>query len=234
SKVDRSAAYAARYIAKNLVAAGVADECLVQLAYAIGVAKPVSVFVDTYGTAKNGLKDGEIAKKVAELFDLRPAKIIKKFGLKNPIYTPTASYGHMGRTPYTKQMLKSCDFTIIAHCDLIKKQNGPKVKSPLFDQNSDWYKKEIALLADKIASAGVVAEVNVGGMARGYMATPFPHGELLSLLIQKNVPLTLSSDSHSAETLDFAFDETVQMLKKAGCKELAFIEGKNSFKMQPL
>ncbi|MBQ6176224.1 MAG: methionine adenosyltransferase domain-containing protein, partial [Bacteroidales bacterium] len=102
SKVDRSAAYAARYIAKNLVAAGVADECLVQLAYAIGVAKPVSVFVDTYGTAKNGLKDGEIAKKVAELFDLRPAKIIKKFGLKNPIYTPTASYGHMGRTPYTK------------------------------------------------------------------------------------------------------------------------------------
>ena len=133
-----------------------------------------------------------------------------------------------------RQMLKSCDFTIIAHCDLIKKQNGPKVKSPLFDQNSDWYKKEIALLADKIASAGVVAEVNVGGMARGYMATPFPHGELLSLLIQKNVPLTLSSDSHSAETLDFAFDETVQMLKKAGCKELAFIEGKNSFKMQPL
>ena len=102
SKVDRSAAYAARYIAKNLVAAGVADECLVQLAYAIGVAKPVSVFVDTYGTAKNGLKDGEIAKKVAELFDLRPAKIIRKFGLKNPIYTPTASYGHMGRTPYTK------------------------------------------------------------------------------------------------------------------------------------
>ena len=133
-----------------------------------------------------------------------------------------------------RQMLKNCDFTIIAHCDLIKKQNGPKVKSPLFDQNSDWYKKEIALLADKIASAGVVAEVNVGGMARGYMATPFPHGELLSLLIQKNVPLTLSSDSHSAENLDFAFDETVQMLKKAGCKELAFIEGKNSFKMQPL
>ena len=102
SKVDRSAAYAARYIAKNLVAAGVADECLVQLAYAIGVARPVSVFVDTYGTAKNGLQDGEIAQKVGELFDLRPAKIIAKFGLKNPIYTPTAAYGHMGRTPYTK------------------------------------------------------------------------------------------------------------------------------------
>ena len=102
SKVDRSAAYAARYIAKNLVAAGVADECLVQLAYAIGVARPVSVFVDTYGTAKNGLQDGEIANKVNEIFDLRPAKIIAKFGLKNPIYAPTAAYGHMGRTPFTK------------------------------------------------------------------------------------------------------------------------------------
>ena len=102
SKVDRSAAYAARYIAKNLVAAGVADECLVQLAYAIGVAQPVSVFVDTYGTAANGLSDGEIAARVQELFDLRPAAIIKKFQLKNPIYAPTAAYGHMGRKPYTK------------------------------------------------------------------------------------------------------------------------------------
>ena len=102
SKVDRSAAYAARYIAKNLVAAGVASECLVQLAYAIGVAKPVSVFVDTYGTAAGGLSDGEIAQKVQELFDLRPAAIIRRFGLKNPIYSPTAAYGHMGRKPYTK------------------------------------------------------------------------------------------------------------------------------------
>ena len=101
SKVDRSAAYAARYIAKNLVAAGVADECLVQLAYAIGVAKPVSVFVDTYGTGKN-FSDGEIAEKVSQLFDLRPAAIIRKFGLKNPIYAPTAAYGHMGRKPYRK------------------------------------------------------------------------------------------------------------------------------------
>ena len=105
SKVDRSAAYAARYIAKNLVAAGVADECLVQLAYAIGVARPVSVFVDTYGTAKNGLQDGEIAKKINEIFDLRPAKIIKKFGLKNPIYAPTAAYGHMGRNPERKAVI---------------------------------------------------------------------------------------------------------------------------------
>ena len=102
SKVDRSAAYAARYIAKNLVAAGVADECLVQLAYAIGVAQPVSVFVDTYGTAKNGLTDGEIAEKVKQLFNLTPAGIIRKFQLKNPIYEPTAAYGHMGRKPYRK------------------------------------------------------------------------------------------------------------------------------------
>ena len=102
SKVDRSAAYAARYIAKNLVAAGVADQCLVQLAYAIGVARPVSVFVDTYGTAAKGLSDGEIATKLQEIFDLRPAAIIRKFGLKNPIYAPTAAYGHMGRKPYRK------------------------------------------------------------------------------------------------------------------------------------
>ncbi len=102
SKVDRSAAYAARYIAKNLVAAGVADECLVQLAYAIGVAEPVSVFVDTYGTAAAGLSDGEIAAKVREIFPLRPAAIIRKFGLKNPIYAPTSAYGHMGRKPFKK------------------------------------------------------------------------------------------------------------------------------------
>ena len=102
SKVDRSAAYAARYIAKNLVAAGVADEVLVQLAYAIGVARPVSIFVNTYGTAKNGLSDAIIAEKVGEIFDLRPAQIIEKFQLKNPIYEPTASYGHVGRKPYTK------------------------------------------------------------------------------------------------------------------------------------
>ena len=110
SKVDRSAAYAARYIAKNLVAAGVASECLVQLAYAIGVARPVSVFVDTYGTAAQGLSDGEIAAKVQEIFDLRPAAIIRRFGLKNPIYSPTAAYGHMGRKPYTKMVkVQGCE-----------------------------------------------------------------------------------------------------------------------------
>ena len=102
SKVDRSGAYAARYIAKNLVAAGVADEIEVQLAYAIGVARPISVYINTYGTAKAGLDDGQIAEKVKELFDLRPAAIIDKFGLKNPIYEPTAAYGHFGKDPYVK------------------------------------------------------------------------------------------------------------------------------------
>jgi S-adenosylmethionine synthetase len=102
SKVDRSAAYMARYIAKNLVAAGAADEILVQLAYAIGVARPVSVFVNTYGTGLEGHSDGEIAEKIQEIFDLRPGAIIARFGLKNPIYEPTAAYGHMGRKPYVQ------------------------------------------------------------------------------------------------------------------------------------
>ena len=99
SKVDRSAAYAARHIAKNLVAAGVADEALIQLSYAIGVAEPVSVFVNTYGTAKVNLTDGEIAQKVKVLFDLRPKAIEERLKLRNPIYSETASYGHVGRTP---------------------------------------------------------------------------------------------------------------------------------------
>lgn len=107
SKVDRSAAYATRHIAKNLVAAGVADQALVQVAYAIGVAKPVGLYVTTYGTTKalgaNGqpLTDGEIADKVHELFDLRPYAIVERLGLRNPIFGVTAAYGHMGRQPGT-------------------------------------------------------------------------------------------------------------------------------------
>ena len=97
SKVDRSAAYASRHIAKNMVAAGVADELLVQLAYAIGVADPVGVFVETYGTKKVDLTDGEIAEKIKEIFDLRPAAIEERLKLRNPIYLETAAYGHMGR-----------------------------------------------------------------------------------------------------------------------------------------
>ncbi|MEE1102976.1 MAG: methionine adenosyltransferase [Alistipes sp.] len=106
SKVDRSAAYAARHIAKNMVAAGVADEVLVQLSYAIGIAQPLSVYVETYGSKRpaqlEGMTDGEIARKVEKLFDLRPAAIVKRFGLQNPIFEATASYGHFGNRPYTK------------------------------------------------------------------------------------------------------------------------------------
>jgi S-adenosylmethionine synthetase len=99
SKVDRSAAYATRHIAKNLVAAGVCDEVLVQVAYAIGVAKPVGLYVNTHGTAKVKLNDGEIAKKVEKIFDMRPYFIEQRFSLRTPIYSETAAYGHMGREP---------------------------------------------------------------------------------------------------------------------------------------
>jgi len=99
SKVDRSAAYAARHIAKNLVAAGVADEMLVQVSYAIGVAKPINIFVDTYGRSHVNMTDGEIAQKIDELFDLRPKAIEERLKLRNPIYAETAAYGHMGRKP---------------------------------------------------------------------------------------------------------------------------------------
>lgn len=99
SKVDRSAAYASRHIAKNLVAAGIADEILVQVSYAIGVVEPTSVFVNTYGTSKVNLTDGEIAKKIVELFDLRPFAIEERLKLRNPIYLESAAYGHMGKQP---------------------------------------------------------------------------------------------------------------------------------------
>ena len=124
SKVDRSAAYAARYLAKNLVAAGVADECLVQLAYAIGVAEPVSVCVDTYGTGHTGFSDAEIAEKVHRLFDLRPAAITRKFGLKNPIYEPTAAYGHMGRKPYVKDGIQFFGWELLDGVDRIRQAFG--------------------------------------------------------------------------------------------------------------
>ncbi len=104
SKVDRSAAYAARHIAKNMVAAGLADEVLVQIAYAIGVAEPVGVYLNTYGTAKVNLTDSEIAEKIKALFDLRPSAIVKRFGLKNPVFSPTAAYGHMGRKSYRSKV----------------------------------------------------------------------------------------------------------------------------------
>jgi len=103
SKVDRSAAYAARHIAKNMVAAGVASEMLVQLSYAIGVAQPVGIYVNTYGTSNFDLSDKDIAEKIKKLFDLRPAAIEETLKLRNPIYSETASYGHMGRKPEKKE-----------------------------------------------------------------------------------------------------------------------------------
>lgn len=120
SKVDRSAAYAARYIAKNLVAAGVAHEVLVQISYAIGVAEPVSVYVNTYGSAKVNLSDREIADKVSGLFDLRPGAIEEKLCLRQPIYEETASYGHMGRTPQVvrKQFVDSNGNTLTREVEL--------------------------------------------------------------------------------------------------------------------
>jgi S-adenosylmethionine synthetase len=136
SKVDRSAAYAMRHIAKNMVAAGLADEVLAQVAYAIGVAKPVGVYVNTFGTANVKMDDGEIARRIASLFDLRPAVIIKRLGLKNPIFLPTAAYGHMGRTPYTAKVTlmrngstesKEVDFFAwekLDYVDRIKKEFG--------------------------------------------------------------------------------------------------------------
>ena len=98
SKVDRSAAYATRHIAKNIVAAGLADEALVQVAYAIGVAEPMGLYVNTHGTSKVNMTDGEIAKKLAGIFDMRPYAIEQRFALRTPIYSETAAYGHMGRT----------------------------------------------------------------------------------------------------------------------------------------
>jgi S-adenosylmethionine synthetase len=110
SKVDRSAAYAARHIAKNMVAAGVADQVLIQVAYAIGVAQPVGLYVNAFGTARvkdkkgNVLHNGAIAEKIAKIFDMRPYAIVERFGLKNPVYQPSASYGHFGRDYFTKEV----------------------------------------------------------------------------------------------------------------------------------
>ena len=110
SKVDRSAAYAARHIARNMVAAGVADEMLVQLSYAIGIAEPISIYVDTYGKARVPISDQEIATRIGEIFDLRPKAIEDRLKLRNPIYSETAAYGHMGRTPRTVQKTFTCRY----------------------------------------------------------------------------------------------------------------------------
>ncbi|MDI3525935.1 MAG: S-adenosylmethionine synthetase [Tenuifilum sp.] len=121
SKVDRSAAYAARHIAKNMVAAGIADEVLIQVAYAIGVAEPVGLYVNTYGTSHVNLSDGEIAKKISKIFDMRPGAIVKRLGLKNPIFEETAAYGHFGRDYYKREV----EFILNGICEgekIVKKE----------------------------------------------------------------------------------------------------------------
>ncbi|QHS58977.1 methionine adenosyltransferase [Chitinophaga agri] len=135
SKVDRSAAYATRHIAKNLVAAGLCDEALVQVSYAIGVAKPCGLFIDTRGTAKVQLNDGEIARKVEEIFDLRPYAIEQRLKLRNPIYSDTAAYGHMGR-----------DSKVVTKVFNKGKKNEKKVEVELFT----WEKLDYV---DKVKSA---------------------------------------------------------------------------------
>jgi S-adenosylmethionine synthetase len=131
SKVDRSAAYATRHIAKNMVAAGLCDEVLVQVAYAIGVAEPVGLYVNTYGTSHVAMSDGDIARRIGTIFDMRPYAIIERFGLKNPIFAPTAAYGHMGRDPYSapvtlidaqgNERVKTVDFFAWEKLDMVDK-----------------------------------------------------------------------------------------------------------------
>ena len=121
SKVDRSAAYAARHIAKNLVAAGVADEILVQISYAIGVAQPISIFVDSYGTSHVNESDSEIAAVINSLFDLRPKAIEERLKLRNPIYQATAAYGHFGRTPYVKDGIEFFTWEKLDFVDQIRR-----------------------------------------------------------------------------------------------------------------
>lgn len=104
SKVDRSAAYALRHIAKNMVAAGISDQMQIQIAYAIGLAEPVSIHINTFGTSHVSMSDSQISRKILEMFDLRPAAIIRRYGLKNPIFRPTAAYGHFGREPYEEEI----------------------------------------------------------------------------------------------------------------------------------
>lgn len=146
SKVDRSAAYAARHVAKNLVAAGVCDEVLVQVAYAIGVADPVSLYVNTYKTSKvwmNGKKmsDGAISAKVAELFDMRPAAIVSRFGLKNPVFSETAAYGHFGRESEKKEV------EVYYEGEGVKKKDGKLYKEV---ETFAWEKLD---MVDKIVKA---------------------------------------------------------------------------------
>jgi len=146
SKVDRSAAYAARHIAKNIVAAGLADEALVQVAYAIGVSKPVSLNVNTYGTAKVKLSDAEIAEKINELFDMRPKAIVERLGLKNPIFAPTAAYGHVGRDSYKAKV-------DVSYVEVKEDKNGKQEVRKKTKKEVEFFTWEKTDYADKIKKA---------------------------------------------------------------------------------
>ena len=153
SKVDRSAAYAARHIAKNMVAAGVCDQALIQVAYAIGIAQPVGLFVNTYGTSKvknskgQKLTDGEIAEKINKIFDMRPYAIIERFGLKNPIFLPTASYGHFGRDHFSKNV----EVFYPVKGSKSSKTNG--TGKPVYMKKVDFFAWEKLDYVDKIKAA---------------------------------------------------------------------------------
>ncbi|MEE4175968.1 MAG: methionine adenosyltransferase [Bacteroides sp.] len=140
SKVDRSAAYAARHIARNMVASGLADEVLVQLAYAIGVADPVGVFINTYGTARVNLSDGQIADKIQQIFDLRPFAIIHRFGLKDPIFKRTTTYGHFGRSHYKEKVEVFYDGPGVEEEEV--KRDGKTVKKKLKEVEFFAWEKE--------------------------------------------------------------------------------------------
>ena len=132
-----------------------------------------------------------------------------------------------------KEMLKKGDFTFIGHCDLFRIQNSPKFGNPLFSEQDSWYRSEIKAFADAIASSGVCVEINTGAMSRGYMDSPYPSQEFLELLHQRNVPVTINSDSHAQDTLDFAFDKALDAAKKAGYTELAYYSA-DSLKFQKI
>lgn len=146
SKVDRSAAYAARHIAKNMVAAGISDEVLVQVAYAIGVAKPVSLNVNTYGKSKISLSDAEIAKNIEAIFDMRPKAIIERLGLKNPIFSDTAAYGHMGREPYEKEVE-------VSYMETTTNGNTKEVKHKMENRKFEFFTWEKLDYVDRIKEA---------------------------------------------------------------------------------
>lgn len=146
SKVDRSAAYAARHIAKNLVAAGVADEILVQVAYAIGVVEPVSLNIETYGKANVKMSDAEIAGITKELFDMRPSAIVERFGLRNPIFSPTAAYGHMGREPYK-------EFVEVEHVEVHEEGNVKRTSTRREKKEVEFFSWEKLDYVEKVKEA---------------------------------------------------------------------------------